>query len=250
MIVGVFLDSKILLLGGSGTLGSCIIKSKFFKNIDNPSKKKLNILNKKKLFRAIKGSEIVFNFAALANMNELNDKAEKTVKYNILGTVNALNVCNKCKVKKFIHASTIYANTEEGGFYGRSKKAAEHYVEEYFNFYKLKYTILRFGSLYGERAEKDNGIRQILENIKKKKSVIYPDKIEKEIVPIQSFNPDERIKCGGCNESFGLSSNELKIHCNLCCQFFHCKIAGKCDGENCKINARKKLEQGKIKRFK
>ena len=30
-------------------------------------------------------------------------------------------------------------------------KAAEHYVEEYFNFYKLKYTILRFGSLYGER---------------------------------------------------------------------------------------------------
>lgn len=69
----------------------------------------------------------------------------------------------------------------------------------------------------------------------KKKSVIYPDKIEKEIVPIQSFNPDERIKCGGCNECFGLSSNELKIHCNLCCQFFHCKIAGKCDGENCKI---------------
>lgn len=178
---------KITVLGGSGFIGShlCDLLTELGHDVTiydlkksrwMTSKQKMivgNILNKKKLFRAIKGSEIVFNFAALANMNELNDKAEKTVKYNILGTVNALNVCNKCKVKKFIHASTIYANTEEGGFYGRSKKAAEHYVEEYFNFYKLKYTILRFGSLYGERAEKDNGIRQILENIKKKKSVIY-----------------------------------------------------------------------------
>ena len=36
-------------------------------------------------------------------------------------------------------------------------------------------------------------------------------------------------------EYFNLSSNDLKIHCNLCCKFFHCKIAGKCDGDNCKI---------------
>ena len=37
----------------------------------------------------------------------------KTVKYNILGTVNALEISAKLKIKKFIHASTIYANTEE-----------------------------------------------------------------------------------------------------------------------------------------
>ena len=46
----------------------------------------------------------------------------KTVKYNILGTVNALEISAKFKIKKFIHASTIYANTEEGGFYGRVKR--------------------------------------------------------------------------------------------------------------------------------
>ena len=45
----------------------------------------------------------------------------------------------------------------------------------------------------------------------------------------------EVIYCGGCKEPFNLDSNELKIHCIPCTQFFHCKIAGKCQGENCKI---------------
>ena len=67
----------------------------------------------------------------------------KTVKSNIQGTVNALEASSKFKIKKFIHASTIYANTEEGGFYGRSKKAAEDYVEEFkkkiqFKLYHIK----------------------------------------------------------------------------------------------------------------
>ena len=71
---------------------------------------------------------------------------------------------------KFIHASTIYANTEEGGFYGRSKKAAEDYVEEYKKMFNLNYTILRFGSMYGDRSGNDNGMRQILENLLLKKN--------------------------------------------------------------------------------
>ena len=106
-------------------------------------------------------------------MDLLKDKAISTVKYNILGTVNALEVSRKHKIKKFIHASTIYANTEEGGFYGRSKKAAEDYVEEYKKMFNLNYTILRFGSMYGDRSGNDNGMRQILENLLLKKKLIY-----------------------------------------------------------------------------
>ena len=30
-------------------------------------------------------------------------------------------------------------------------------------------------------------------------------------------------------------SEELKIHCNLCNQFFHCKIAGACRGDDCQV---------------
>ena len=43
----------------------------------------------------------------------------------------------------------------------------------------------------------------------------------------------EVIYCGGCKGPFNLHSNQLKIHCNLCNQFFHCKIAGPCLGDDC-----------------
>ena len=179
--------SKITILGGSGFIGShladflsemnCKVtifdlkKSSWLKK--NQKMIKGNILDEKKLSLAIKGSDYVFNFAAIADMDLLKDQAIKTVKYNILGTVNALEIAKKYKVKKFIHASTIYANTEEGGFYGRSKKAAEDYVEEYKKKFNLNYTILRFGSMYGERAGPDNGVRQILYNVIFRKKLIY-----------------------------------------------------------------------------
>ena len=43
------------------------------------------------------------------------------------------------------------------------------------------------------------------------------------------------VLCGGCRKGFSLESGELKIHCNHCEQFFHCKVAGECQGEDCKI---------------
>lgn len=178
---------KVTVLGGSGFIGSHLsdylsemnYKVTIFDLKKSPWLKKGqkmiigDTLNIKKLSSAIKGSDYVFNFAALADMDSLKYRAIDTVRFNILGTVNALEVSRKYKVKKFIHASTIYANTEEGGFYGRSKKAAEDYVEEYQNRFNLKYSILRFGSIYGERAGSDNGIRKILENILFRKKLIY-----------------------------------------------------------------------------
>ena len=178
---------KVTVLGGSGFIGSHLsdylsemnYRVTIFDLKKSPWLKKGqkmiigDTLNVKKLSSAIKGSDYVFNFAALADMDSLKYRAIDTVRFNILGTVNALEVSRKYKVKKFIHASTIYANTEEGGFYGRSKKAAEDYVEEYQNRFNLKYSILRFGSIYGERAGSDNGIRKILENILFRKKLIY-----------------------------------------------------------------------------
>ena len=76
---------------------------------------------------------------------------------------------------------------------------------------------------------------------KKKDNIVYPETIKPEknlINETLEFNADEKIKCGGCNDLFSLSSNDLKIHCNLCSQFFHCKIAGKCDGEACNVTLR------------
>ena len=90
-----------------------------------------NTLNIKKLEKAIKGSKYVFNFAALADLDISRDKPLETASVNIIGTINSLIVSKKYSVKKFIQASSIYANSEQGGFYGASKKASEDYVERF-----------------------------------------------------------------------------------------------------------------------
>ena len=81
-------------------------------------------------------------------------------------------------IKKFIQASSIYATSEEGGFYARSKRAAEDYIEEFKNIYGLNYTILRFGSVYGVRADKSNGLRKIIDQAIWRKKIIYQGNIK------------------------------------------------------------------------
>lgn len=182
---------KITILGGSGFIGSVLSdllsKNKNFKVVilDTKKKKPLlknqkfikgNILNEDKLRQAIKGSQYVFNFAALADLDIAKHKPLETASINILGTIKAL-ICSKdFKVEKFIHASSIYANSEQGGFYGSSKKAAEDYIEKFWKKYKLKFTILRFGSLYGPNAGKNNGINFIIDNFLKTNHLIYKGK--------------------------------------------------------------------------
>ena len=178
---------QITVIGGSGFLGSHIsdvltrkgYKVIIFDKKNSKWKKKNqqmivgNILNLNSLKKAIKGSKIVYNFAALSDIDAAKYKPIETAKINILGTLNALMLCKKYNIKKFIQASTIYATSEEGGFYARSKKAAEDYIEEFKNIYGLNYTILRFGSLYGERSDNNNAIRSIIYNAIKKKILIY-----------------------------------------------------------------------------
>jgi len=178
---------KITVIGGSGFLGSHVAdilsrkghkviifdkkKSKWIK----PGQKMRvgNLLNPKNLSNVIKGADVVFHFAALANIEKALKEPINTVNVNILGTVQALEMCRKYNVKRFVHASTIYVNSSEGGFYRSSKKAAEDYVEEYHNIFGTNYTILRFGSLYGVRSDNTNGITNIINDAVINRKISY-----------------------------------------------------------------------------
>ena len=167
---------KIIVTGGSGFLGSHVAdelskrghevtifdkkKSKWIK----PEQKMYigDILNAKDLENVINGADVVFHFAALADIDKALKNPIETANINISGTVLALELSHKYKIKRFVHASTIYVNSKEGGFYRCSKKAAEDYVEEYQNTRDLNYTVLRFGSLYGERSDNSNGVTSII----------------------------------------------------------------------------------------
>ncbi len=70
-------------------------------------------------------------------------------------------------------ASTVYVYSNLGGFYSISKKCAEQIIKEYKKKYNLKYTIVRFGSIYGPGARKGNAIYDILKMAINNKKITY-----------------------------------------------------------------------------
>ena len=178
---------KVLIVGGSGFLGSYVadaLSRKGHKVIIFDKKKSRWLQRKQKMIigdiqnvslleKVIKGSEIVYNFAAIADIGEALEDPMQTVKTNILGIVNILELCKKYQVKRFVFASSIYVYSNQGGFYRVSKQASELFVEEYSNRYKLNYTILRFGSIYGPRSDIRNGLSKIISYSLKTGAVRY-----------------------------------------------------------------------------
>lgn len=121
-----------------------------------------DLLSQSDVNDVIKGAEVVYNFAALADLNEGLNNPLETVRINVLGNAHVMEACRHFGVKRFVYASTVYVYSRDGGFYRCSKQASEHYVEEYQKAYGLDYTILRYGSLYGPRADSSNGMYRIV----------------------------------------------------------------------------------------
>jgi len=169
---------KAVVVGGSGFIGSHVAdrltdsgyqvivydktESKWLQ--ENQDMVIGNIEDGEKINRIVDGAEVVYNFAALADLNQALKQPVKTVSINILGNINVMEACHKYGVKRFVYASTVYVHSREGGFYRCSKQASESYVEEYHRVYGLDYTILRYGSLYGPRADNSNGLYRIVKS--------------------------------------------------------------------------------------
>jgi UDP-glucose 4-epimerase len=132
-----------------------------------------DILDVDRLTSAIAGSDVVYHFAAVADLNDALNKPVETAQVNVLGTVNILEACRLHSVRRFIYASTVYVYSREGGFYRCSKQAAESYVEEYQRAFDLDFTILRYGSLYGPRADATNGLYRIVRDALMRGSISY-----------------------------------------------------------------------------
>ena len=132
-----------------------------------------DLLDREALERVIRGADVVYNFAALADLNEARAKPVETVQINVLGNAYVLEACRSAKVRRFVYASTVYVYSREGGFYRCSKQAAEHYVEEYQRAFDLDFTILRYGSLYGPRADESNGLYRIVRDALERNAISY-----------------------------------------------------------------------------
>ena len=117
---------------------------------------------------------MIYHFAGLADIGEARTRPVETVKLNILGTINALEAARKARVDRFVFASTVYVYSQAGGFYRTSKQACESYIEEYHKQFEFDYTVLRYGTLYGRRADKKNSVYRFLcEALKERKMSYY-----------------------------------------------------------------------------
>ena len=112
-------------------------------------------------------------FSAISDIAEANKNITKTLDVNINGLLNILKLANKLRVKKIIFASSVYVNSEQGGFYKVSKIAGENLIKEFKRQYNLNFTIIRYGSVYGPRSDINNGIYKILFNALTKKKIEY-----------------------------------------------------------------------------
>ena len=145
--------NKTLLIGGSGNLGSNIIKSNIFENLYYPSKNKLNILDKNSIRKILKKHKfnLIINCAAVARMKECEKNPHKAYTVNVFGTINLVDEITayqkvlKKKIK-LIHISTdgVYPSlkgnysekslTKPYNIYGWTKLYSELVVKQLKNF--------------------------------------------------------------------------------------------------------------------
>lgn len=177
---------KVIVFGGSGFVGShvadvltqmgheVIIYDLKASAYLRPSQKMVvgDVLDEKKVNETIKGCDVVYNFAGIADIDEASQRPLDSVKTNIIGNSIILEASRKAKAKRFVFASSLYVYSKAGSFYRSSKQACELIIENYNEIFGLPYTILRYGSLYGPRADKNNFIYKIIKQALKENKII------------------------------------------------------------------------------
>ena len=168
--------SKVIVFGGSGFLGSHVsdslseighdvvifdlVKSNYLRN--DQSMIVGNILDREKVRETINGADFVYHFAAIADIGEARNNPVESANFNIIGTINILDACREFSIERFVYSSTIYVYSNHGSFYRSSKQSCELFIENYNKEYNLEFTVLRYGSLYGPRANSFNFIKNAI----------------------------------------------------------------------------------------
>lgn len=182
------MSKQIVVFGGSGFLGCYVVEELLKRGYevtvsdirksaylpDGCSFVQCDIMDREKVKSLITDTtDFVYNFAGMANLDRAVTMPVETIEFNIMGNMNVLEGCRHSNVKRFIYASSAYALSDKGSFYGVSKLASEKLIEEYYKAYGQKFTIVRYGSVYGERAYDNNYLYSVLKSAITKKKIVH-----------------------------------------------------------------------------
>lgn len=180
---------RIFITGGAGFIGSNLVKKIITEQIDNFKiivydnlatvncgldniKQYIDnnnivfingdILDKELLIKSINGSDIVIHLAAQLEVSKSYNNTEYDININLIGTINVMQACIVCGIKRLINASSacVYGFTDgipsketdatnPNWEYGISKLAAEKYLQIGSATHGLEITSLRFSIVYG-----------------------------------------------------------------------------------------------------
>jgi len=126
---------------------------------------KIDLLNLNDLKNSFKGGDIVFHFAANADVRFGVNNPRKDLEQNTIATQNVLDAMQLNNIKKIIFSSTgsVYGEAEiiptpenapfpiQTSFYGASKVACEGLISAYCEAFNMQGYIFRFVSILGER---------------------------------------------------------------------------------------------------
>jgi UDP-glucose 4-epimerase len=173
-----------LVTGGAGFIGSHLVEALLSEgysvvvldDLSTGNEKNLaSVMDKITLYResilsndlkgVLRDVEVIFHLAAQINVRRSVEDPTYDLKVNALGTLNLLEHARS--VERFIYASSggaVYGEprylpvdeehtTDPISPYGASKLAGEKYVQLYGYNYGVKYAILRYANVYGERQD-------------------------------------------------------------------------------------------------
>jgi UDP-N-acetylglucosamine 4,6-dehydratase len=165
---------RYLILGATGTLGRAMTKellkendtyqirclsrdelkqSEFLKEFDDPRIEMVlgDIRDREGIKRHFKGIDVVFHFAALKRIPEMERQPLESLKTNVLGTINAAECALEYGVEHFMFSSTDKAalpiNT-----YGASKFLAEKILTNLNELGETNFSVYRWGNILASRG--------------------------------------------------------------------------------------------------
>ena len=176
---------KIVVFGGAGFLGSYVVSELIKRGhkvtvadlthqTTEAAFKKCDVVNEKQVESVFtEAYDVVYNFAGFSSLDLANQFPKKVLELNVMGNTNILDQIKDKPIKRFVFASSAYAMSTKGTFYGISKLTSEKIIEEYAKTTKLPFTILRYGSVYSEKNFSNNYIYKLIEEAIKTKKITH-----------------------------------------------------------------------------
>ena len=170
---------KVLVIGGAGFMGSHTADElsrrgysvSIYDLIVSPWLREdqemivADLMDEEALKKAMDGVRFVYHYAGIADIGEAKKDPYMTIETNVMGVARTMELAANAGVERISYASTMYVYSHYGSFYRASKQAAEIIVEAYAQEYGMEFTLLRYGSLYGPRAQDWNGIYKFITQI-------------------------------------------------------------------------------------